>query len=337
MDKPGSSADDPRRPIAGGDDRTYVWPLLSEIEVDQMFEQRMRQTGRHFRQFNIRVSFKMTTTGFEKTIQKLERVINADAVVVRLIRNAVIRSLVANIRSRFLVSMERAVEMHVLEQDGKAVTNSPKTRMRDLKLKASIQGNLERLAEAQLKSDYATADRIRDRVNKQFEQLWARLQQGPNGVAYPSHKLSTLAGNRFRRQMFTVLALFTDAMNVYAEKTASGIAIGVGPRAALESVTTPSATKALTGRESSSRYKVMWRQLEFGTGALRNAQKDRLNKWAVPKDEWWYGPKNTKAGLLLKGTAPMNFLTDGSGAMYPEDQVRMFEEITRALDELLTT
>jgi hypothetical protein len=314
-----------------------------DFEMDVSYRNRMRKAVSNAPQldFTVKVSFVMKTTGYEQAERRLGMLIGTDAaasdLLARRLRIAVIRSVVANIRVRFLMAMERALEMHVIQEGNKDRTNSPKKRMEDIRLKKQISNNLARLNEAQMASNYRDADKIRDRLTKQFNMLYDRLSRTPDGETTESHWLSKLAGNQFRKRMFDVLQVLTHAEFAGFERTGNSVVVGIGNAASLEQIKTPSATKALSNRESSSRHKTFWRHLEFGTGVLRNAAKDRRNTTTSPAAEWSYGPRGGPKSLLLKGTLPMNFLYSNTGDMYPQDYTRLFEEVSKELDALLTT
>lgn len=287
------------------------------------------------RGIEVRVRFDMETKGFREASAKLRRLIRGEDVVLRLFQAAVVRSVVVNIRRRFLNTMEKALEMKVVKENGRDVAFSPRARMRDIELKRSLQRTLERLNEAQIDGDYSAADKLQERALRAQARLQERLQQAPNGRPLKSHSLSVLAGNQFRRRMMGVLGLITDSAFVQPYMEGSKLTVGVGPTFWLDQIETPSATAALTGTKTTSKYRIMWRHLEFGTGVRRSAAKDRLNQVGKPAQRWWYGRKK-RASLLLDGTAPMNFLTSSSGEMFPNDYRDLGIALTQALDAVLT-
>lgn len=284
---------------------------------------------------NIRVRFKMTTTGFDEAAKRLKKVIEANDLVVKLFEKAVVQTVVANIRRRFLANATKALEMKVLEQNGLKVQVSPRERMNDVDLQAKLSAAFEDLNEAQFEgADEDRIDQLRERTLKLGERLRDRMGQDTRGKQL-GHRLSQLSGNNFRRMMLRLLALIVDAQFVKGERSGSGITVGVGPTYWLDQLETPSATMALTGLPTRSKYRSFWRHLEFGTGARRSAAKDKLNPGTRPPGTWWYG-RRQKASLLLEGTLPMNFLTDSAGQMYPEDMNALAKALTKALDDILS-
>jgi hypothetical protein len=284
--------------------------------------------------FEVKVIFSMETLGFEQAIEKLQAVLDP-SLVVRVLQQAVIRSLVVNVRRRYMATMENALEMKVLEYNGRATRNSPERRMRDIDLKNRLQRTLEKLNEAQMDMDHEAADRLRKRVDQLGDLLHKRMQQGADGSTIASDRLSTMAGNRFRTSLLALLSALTDSSFVEGRVVDRGVAVGVGPLALLDRIQTPSATAALSGAGTYSRYRTFWRHVEFGTGIMRSAAKDKRNPGVGPKDTWWYGRVRAQS-LHLAGTAPMNFLTTAGGDMYQEDIRDLASALTQALNQLLS-
>jgi len=287
------------------------------------------------REFVIRVSFKMKTEGFTEAMRKLEAVSSAQAVLVKAVERAVVRSIVVNIQRRFVANMSKALEMKVLVENGNEVNPQIKERYRDVKLRNRLAKSMRLLNEAQLDGRYEAAERIRKSVVGIGEQLRQSLGKDKKGKrTYKSHKFSQMAGNRFRRQLIALLGLLTDASLVQARAVEGMITVGVGPLQLLERLETPSATMALTGFPTQSRFRTFWRHVEFGTGARRSTAKDRVNRPVNPPDNWWYGTRPGR-NMLLAGTAPMNFLTNARGELYASDTMLLARELTKELDALL--
>jgi hypothetical protein len=286
------------------------------------------------RAYDITVRFSMKTEGFEEAARRLRKVLSGDDDLVLLLEKAVMRSVVANVRKRFVARMEVGMEMESLIQNGRKVQISPRERMRDMKLKARLSDTLARLSESQMAGESEVAAKLSDRAIRIGEQLRDRQGLDPRGKAI-GHRLSQLAGNQFRTRMQALLRIMVDARFVRSERNGKRIRIDVGQLSLLNQIETPSATEALRGYPTGSRYKILWRQLEFGTGAKRSAAKDRAGGASKPAKQWWYG-KREDASILLKGTLPMNFLTNNEGQIYQEDMDALGRELTRVLDNLLS-
>lgn len=285
-------------------------------------------------QFNIRVKFSMKSEGFKAAQEKLLHVLDPD-VMGDAIRQAVVRSLVANMRLRFIRHMTNALEMESLEVNGRAPNSTAQKRMQDKNLQDALNRLMHRLNEAQIDGDLSAADGIRERMLKVYEKLHASLELSPKGQPLGSHALSKLVGNEFRRRMFMVLQLLTDRHFVGVVTRDGKITVNVGNIPLLDRIQTPSATERLTGRPTSSRFKILWRHLEFGTGLLRSTQKDRRNSVTKGLGSWWYG-RILENSLQLRGTLPMNFITNNNGEFYEEDLAMLRQEITKSITALLT-
>jgi hypothetical protein len=282
-----------------------------------------------------KVKFRMQAKGFEESSAKLRAVLDMSGATQSLFQAAVIRSVVANIRRRYLANLEKAVEMKVLQQGGEAVKYSPRKRFRDLKVKDALERTLEGLNEAQIAQDHERAEHLAARADKLQEKLVEQLSVSDRGHTLKPHFLSELAGHQFRRQLIALLAVLTDAGFVGTSATSTGgLEVGIAPLALLDRLQTPSATSALTGRTTGSRFTEFWRQVEFGTGVRRSAQKDKQNPGVFPASTWFYNPTK-KYGLLLAGTEPMNFLLNNAGQFYPEDHEALTKQMTELLDQLL--
>jgi hypothetical protein len=289
--------------------------------------------------FNLRVRFKMQTEGFAEASFLLAAVLDSkNMVMAKLFQDAVIRSIVTNIRVRFLANIERGLEMKVLEYGRDKTLFPVKERFNDFDTKVRLNRAMEILNEAEIDSDFEKADRARKRVAKLTEQLQESLTRSRTGDRkYKSSPFSLRTGNLFRRRMMAVLTTITSAGFTKVETDDSGrITVGVGPTAELDRYETPSATMSLIGSPTKSRYRSLWRQLEFGTGARRSTPKERLNLPSQPPKPWWYGPEGGPRSLFLEGTLPMNFLTTQDGGFHGEDLEHLGRALSDTLDSLLT-
>jgi hypothetical protein len=293
------------------------------------------------REFTIKVRFNMKTVGFEEAAARLESAVNQTAVA-SLLRAVVIRTLVRQIRRRFLANVEKSLEMQVLSQNGQETLYSPRKRMTDLALKDKLDAALERLNEAQISGDLEAVEGASKRAQAMADALRKRLggtqdRRGEQKPGKGSHYLSNMAGNQFRKRLMALLSLMTEASFVAQVPTDDGGAlIGVGLMSYLDQLETPSATQAFTGRPSTSRYRSFWRHVEFGTGIRRSKAKDGANPGVGPMKTWYYSPR-PKFGLLLAGTQPMNALTTAEGGMYTEDTDMLRTAVVEMLDQLLTS
>jgi hypothetical protein len=283
--------------------------------------------------FDVRVRFKFETKGFDDAQKKLANALDP-TFMQHVLRKAVVRSIVWNIRYRFLQSMERALEMEVLQEDEKENLEGPRKRMRDKVLKDQLNDAMDALNEANLHGHVDVAEAQRERIDRIGEQLKERLAMDPLGRPMQSHKFSTMTGNLFRASMLAVLGVLTDESFVGSWSEGSSVGVGVGRFDFLDMIETPSASYALTGTPTTSRYKTLWRHLEFGTGEHRRAQKDHANEAVAPPARWFFG-RRRRANLWLKGTMPMNFLTDDAGQPYLEDENALVWQLISEMDLVL--
>lgn len=281
--------------------------------------------------FEIRVQVSVKETGSDALLRGLDVLLTASPAQLRLMEEVVIRSVVRNIRTRFLKTMERSLEMKVLKKNGKDVSQQIKVRKRDVKLKGRMQTTLEQINEAQLSGNFVRVASLRKRLAVIEDRLRTTMGKSPGGNEWKSSDLSLKTGNVFRRQLFKMLGLLTDSQFVSAGGIPGGVAVGVGPIAELDKLETPSATQKLIGVPTPSRYKSFWRHLEFGTGAQRKAFN---NPGRNKSPRWWYGT-NPEKSLLLEGTSPMNFLTNNFGKVYPEDLSALEKAFSNMLIEVL--
>lgn len=127
-------------------------------------------------------------------------------------------------------------------------------------------------------------------------------------------RLGVLTGQLMRGRILTVMQALTASTNlspptIYRNATV----VGAGSERYLNMIDTPSATVALTGVRSKSRYKTLWRHLEFGSGI---DAKPQPGGFVPPKTPWFYGRpgEGGPGGLKIIGTKPMSFLWTDKGA-----------------------
>jgi hypothetical protein len=285
--------------------------------------------------YSVKVDISGTSENYEEMSRRLA-VLTDPTLMAHELRTAVLMSVVVNVRNRFIRRMERALEMRSISQDGKAVTISPRKRMRDMQLKASLADAFASLTEADIAGDAAASEAARERISGLNERMREAHGKGPNGQTYESHPLSNAQGNVFRMQMYALLGLITAPDMVTTRVVGNTSIVGIGEIPVIDSLLeTPSATRSLSGRGTTSPYRSFWRHLEFGTGVERSAAKDmKRNKVAGMPLPWTYGTRE-QGSLVLAGTAPMNFLTDITGAMYDEDLQALDDAIRKVLKKIL--
>jgi hypothetical protein len=119
------------------------------------------------------------------------------------------------------------------------------------------------------------------------------------------------------------------ASEIASVPTSGGAGVGIGFLPDLEAVPTPTAAKAGTR----SPYKVLWRHLEFGTGAYRtDPAVNAGSPHRLPSGGWWFGRSEGYA-LHLKGSKPVSALRDPKTKLaYSGDAMRfqgVFQHLMR--------
>lgn len=320
-------------------------------------------TGVRSSRTDIVIKIKLGSPDIPRLIKKLESVVDDTAGLKMVMRRAVAASFLIKLRTRFLQKLRHALEMHVIYENGKEV-QKPLERMNKLSKRARLENLYAALSEAEMSGNRARADKIRsESIPKAREALINMLGKTRDGTTKPAHWLTELNGvTTMRRLALGLLDDMTSINNVGLMENQYGMTVGIGDVAALEQVETPSATPMLIGKATTSRYKILMRHLEFGTGVFRKEQRNEGVRGKVgnpgpygpgkfgkvekskggmsiiqgaPQKAWFYG-RNIANGLLLKGTYPMNFLTDGSGKPYEEDWTAFQMKFNAEMEQLLS-
>jgi hypothetical protein len=115
---------------------------------------------------------------------------------------------------------------------------------------------------------------------------------------------------------------------------------GIGNIHGLDSVKTPSyANTIMGGKHSKSPFKILWRQIEFGTGALADKRfKQTTGTTKVGNaGDWRYGP-TSKVGTIIHGSRGMHVFRNDAGLAYTEDASKfgsmLRDNLTKALQGL---
>lgn len=291
-----------------------------------------------------RVLMSMTVTtsdGEQQWISKIHNFAEAlkpgGAVVVRLLRTVLVFGLLQRIRQRFMANLRLAMEMSVAgasldERFREKVTGGRSVAKLELAYKkldsAVMSASSKRITKAQAEVDRAVSSALntmakqQESVLKKRMSLSQRSRETAGKLNYLQRKagmvdlgLGAVAGGLFRQRAMMVLELMTAATSISAVSVSDqGTTIGAGNMNAVESVITPSATQSLMGVQSRSTRRVLWRQLEFGTGVYAKKQPgvSTASSPYTRGDKWLYGYKDKRTdsdrGVYAFGTQPMNFL-----------------------------
>lgn len=178
-----------------------------------------------------------------------------------------------------------------------------------------------RMRAAQMRNDPARFAAMQRRLEEHRDRFIASLQRRKDGSQKSSHPLSS---GLFRARAMEVMDLFVNPTYLQPRRVGNTVVVGVGPLDQLERIQTPSATEFSLGHGSTpSKYNVLWRQLEFGTGTF--ALPYSRNGWAekgitrynegLPEGLWYWGKTLEDAGLVLQGSEGIHSLFDQRGVL----------------------
>jgi hypothetical protein len=194
--------------------------------------------------------------------------------------------------------------------------------------------------------DAATAVRLQHEINDLAQRLNARETQRSEDSAMVQDGQVTVDGEQLtqRRTLSSNRRLFTlRTLHIYdllagdaalqAFDDNGDLGIGLGNLPELETPPdgrTPSYTEVVKGRRTRSKFTVMWRHLEFGTGVYGTFPG------VGPRGGWFYGELGR--GLHIKGAEGIHAFRQATGRPYQSDAL-MFEyqltiRLTRALQGL---
>lgn len=309
---------------------------------------------------DVSIKIKMDASDFGLLSRRLEEVTKDNAVFRAVLRRSMASTFLSAIRQRFLGNLRKALEMDVLFENGKRASDGPRQRMNDMKSRERLSKLYASLTEAEMQGDKEKAQQLRSKsIPKAKRQLIQSLGKSASGQDIKPHRLSAIRGTTVMRRMALKILeemQFVESFGLVGD----GLTLGIGNLNQLEQYETPSATSALTGQPTKSRYKVLWRHLEFGTGLYRkdawniagnrtgnpgpygpgrwgtpDGQRQGLNiRSGAPRRAWFYG-KDLRNGLLLGGTEPMNFLLNRDGKPY-DDWEKFQEQFAKELERVLS-
>lgn len=293
------------------------------------------------------IRFKPDPTNQAK-IDVMYRLVGNPALLEGMMRKVVAEIYIRRVIRDFSANIEKSLQMQTTIQNGRPVRFSPQYRFQDMKNKERLSQALMQYNEAQMDGNVATAERLQQRIERISRVIERSLQYRPPGRKKGAqnkkknwidpHELSKVRGvGQFRASLYALMRMLTDVMAASTITTNNSVGVYIGNLSLLNRIETPSATYALTGRPTTSKYKTFWRHVEFGTGVYR--KDSPLNPVSSPKAEWWYGPRkvgNRNRGIMAKGTHPMNFLTDKSGEIRASDREALATAIIAELDRLFS-
>lgn len=266
-------------------------------------------------------------------ITPLQRFVEAlqpgGSALVYVMRRVLIFGILRSVRKVFLSQQQKAFDIQVKHRgtlsERREATHAAAVFKRKLSDayaaldKAVVSGSGARIKRAQ-----AQLRRVEERIERVSKaDLTKDRNERESRLAALSGRLrlGTIVGAMMRQRVLEVLEYLTSP--VYVDDhivSANTTTIGTAPRELLDLKETPTASVLLTGRRSSSKYKTLWRHLEFGTGidAVPAAVQARAagatptgsGRFKNLDGSWQYGRQGmtSSGGLTVLGTKPMNFL-----------------------------
>lgn len=282
-----------------------------------------------------------TDPQLEQFAHTVQRLVDDPVSFTTLLKGVMRTTLLAAYRKRFLQSVPKMIGMEK-EQAGASYNR-----------KADIALEIGRLS-GELGKDIAESDKAV--IRRQMEKLTAEFaggtvletdattdaaldEQEGLGVSTRQRGRGSLSTGEFQARMGAVLNLLALPEYFQVGSDAAGNpVVGIGNLDDLNAIMTPSYGEPNTG--GPSKYKVLWRQLEFGTGIYAKPQA-RLGptRFKTRRGTWWFGPSDVRkrrfVGVHLRGSHPGNVLTTASGLPYDSDALlfrqAFFETMQRQL------
>ena len=116
------------------------------------------------------------------------------------------------------------------------------------------------------------------------------------------------------------------------KQTGHAITLGIGPlngAGGLNSIETPSYSVYRRGKTTRSPFRILWKQLEYGSGAFARPKQY--------KSSWWYGRGfgGKAGGLHIRGSHGGHFLRAASGLPYESDAQQFQSAFVERMMQLL--
>jgi hypothetical protein len=285
----------------------------------------------------------------------LDAIAKTPALVEAVLRQAMAETLLANYRKRYLAKLPAAVAMR-RDKRGKSVQpGGPvseehfQTYLKALKHYQRAQdpddfstfrrAGRKRLSIANQTARARAVDAARVRLNAAHDAWLEALATKRKGASRVGDRTNDLgdAESRgpvgkgyFRALAHRILRETSDAAAIqnrgaYGAAAANTLNLGIGSIADLERIETPSAVY------SRSKFNILWRHLEFGTGAYRTDKSvNAASPYRLPSGGWWFGKSKGQA-LHLRGSKPVGALRDPKTKLpYQADALR-FRSVFAAL------
>lgn len=282
----------------------------------------------------------------------------------QVMKRVMIYGILRSVRSQFLAKQNNAFRVNIENkqsvkeraEDTVALhrnTRALETAYRGLE-SAVVSGRADKIAKAHDRIRRAEArvrGRYRGSVVYNGESIgMSKLTQARNEREMRAAELTgrlrlgAITGAMMRQRMLMLLRLLTSPEGVSDPMRSEwGVSIGAAPKAYIDLLETPSATVLLSGRRSSSPFKVLWRHLEFGAGVSASKRQAQLlgetpssGRYKQSDGSWLYGRpgEGGQGGLRVLGTLPMHFLWNAEGVPHPLHYRAALVEFDKAMQAI---
>lgn len=270
------------------------------------------------RQYTVKVSFE-PSDNFTTFSERLNLLVTDKKTLERLVKMAMVRTVVAAVRKRFLAGLPQALKMTTAEGS----LSRPGRPSRELE--RNMRDSLQALSTAQADGTKSKIEAAQARVSRNQARYERALD--PKAALRRNTKGRKSTMSRMIEGAMQVLNTATELSTL--EQNKKTLAIGMGSMEELNAIKTPTANR---NRKTTSKMNILWRHLEYGTGVL--AMDTSINKGSRFKvrggdGEWWWGPKRGQ-GVLVRGSAPLNAFT-----IRPTESRDLVKELKGILTESL--
>lgn len=280
--------------------------------------------------YPLTIKFKFAANDkLKKVATKLARL--SPEAIASIVKFAMRRTLLEGIRQRYAARGES-----ILFTD-----RAPKVTTHDfnsLSHRRRLMSVSRKIAAARLEQDFgkvAKFQKHQTEILKDFAAGGKRLptgrtissvfghNKGKSGRVLRALEAATL---RKRSAQRAVMEHFIGADPFMVTTTEDTLTVGVGYIPALDIIETPSATDELSGHPSSSPFKKLWLQMEYGAGIYATPSPAFTGtKFKTGVGSWWYG-RHMGSGIHLLGQKPGNILRERTGAPYIGEG-RLFQQV----------
>lgn len=263
----------------------------------------------------------------------LEKVLANPQVLAKAIRLAMLETIIPKLREAWLLGLTKAVNMEVIS-GGEHTTGREKiisnSRMYPTSESEVLHKIYERMRDAHVRGSPRTYQKAVQDLVKHQDAYLKSLQRLTNGNEKSSHYLSS---GLFRSRALDVMSEFVGDPKIRMNSEGQ-FSVGIGDLGHLEGIKTPSATEYVLKRgRTNSKYDILWRHLEFGTGVYSDVQRES-SKWneGFTSGEWYYGRNRASARLLLHGSRGVHSLKAiGVTEAHPDFVLALEMYLTKAL------